>query len=431
MIVVLRGGSDEVAFVPLDAGPKIVISQDQTSTASTAELTSIRGDRAYVAVAKDNDVQIGAIDLAKGVKLWDLRAVGVRAGQWTDLTAVAGGLVLRGEASSGEPGRLVVLDPDTGERRWDREVEDSDTVVFSQETLVLSSEKAHVTLGLDWTRGTQRWSEPDPTSSTGSETVTSVLAVEPADLAGPSWFGATLASPDAPQGRSLLQLTSGRQLIVRDPATGRQRRTLRSVGDGYGTKYLAYDGKFYSAGSGEAYRIDEFDTVKGGTQVTVYQAQDDHSPTAMAPCGEKRICVLETVGGTSQNLVVIDVAKRAELWHTAVKDATTVIPVGEHILVTDGSDQSWLFDATGTLVLDEDHRNDTIGVRISSGSALLFSGTSIGASVGELSLTGLGVVKGTRTPLGTIKVAAKSCSWSRTHLVCAAETEFRSWRFAT
>lgn len=419
--------SAEVSFVPLVSEVKIAIPEQ---SASATRLVSVRGNRAYVALAHDDTISVGAFDLEKNAVLWELRPVAAQAGQWLSLTAAAGGLVLRGESSSTRAGRIVVLDVQTGAVRWDREVDDGDSVDISQETLILGAEKGKTTLGLDWKTGTQRWNQPDPTSSSGSETVTNLTTLEPGDLDGPSAFGTLVSGQPGADGRPLLQFTSGKRLIVRNAGNGNQRRVLSGVGEGYGTKYLAYDGKFYVAGAGEAYRIDQFDTVKGGTQETVYQAPSGHSIKALVPCGNRRVCALETVDITTEHLVVVDVAKRAKVWEKEVKGATTVVPVGSHIIVGDGGDESWVFDAAGALLLDEDYRKDTVGVRVSADSALLFSGSSFSTSVSELSLTGLGLAKGGRTPLGTLKVAGKSCSWSSTHLVCPTETEFRTWRFA-
>ena len=284
----------------------------------------------------------------------------------------------------------------------------------------------HMTYGLSWHDLGQRWAEPDPKSGTLAEQVTTFTASTASDLTGPTGFGAPTPTRDLGVDEPLLQLTSGKSLIMRDQRTGRQVGGFTGVG-GTGVKFTAHDGRLFVAG-GDGYRIEEYRLGRQGLATQVYQAKADHTVTSMVPCGSDRLCVLER-HASSDWLLMINYGRQREEWRQEVKSAQWLVPVGGGVLVSGSSaGRSWLFDQAGRSRLAEDDQ-EVLGGRASADSLLLFGGGSVGASPGEVSLAGRGLTGGSR-PLGSQKIIAYSCSWSETHLVCATGVEFRTWRYA-
>lgn len=424
-VLLLRDQSTTLEFVaPMEDGPTLEIVD---STYSTDLLTAVRGDRAYVGLADEGQLRLAALDLAEGTTAWDLRTVDATAGEWVSLSAIGQALVLRAESSGDRPGLIVVCDPDTGEVRWQREIDDTDSLVFSSSALILGSDEDATTYALSWSDGSTRWSEPNPVDGSTTAAVTTFTTVTTDDLTRPSDLTKTIATFSASDSRPLLQLTNDQQLLVRDMATGELDQTLSGLG-GSSSLYLAFDDTFYTTGV-QGNRVEAFDLNSTGTPTVVYQGESGDSIEQILPQEGGRI-LLVVSRQTVDRVISVDLDGNSVVWEKELESVTKVVPIGDHVFVkTSGDAGSLLLDADGQDRLAADYQ-DSVGVRVGDGALMLFTGVTMGASATDLSLTGITMDPFVVTPLGSWTVAGSTCSWSTQYLVCATETEFRTWRFA-
>jgi len=228
----------------------------------------------------------------------------------------------------------------------------------------------------------------------------------------------------------LVQIGADSVARVIDAGSGEVLSERGNVGDS-SAKYLAYDGRLFVAGSDGGYQVDAYDLDSMGEPRNVYRAPDDERRLGgIAPCGEERVCLLDTRSSEADTTEVaaIDVAGGGQKWREGSAGAEQLVPVGDGVLVqrTTGTPGWSLRDAEGAEVL----RRDGTAVRLDAGNVLAFVGT-LSSSEADLSIAGVGVEERKATELGPLRQArGATCSWNSQVIACMAETDFVLWRFA-
>ena len=197
---------------------------------------------------------------------------------------------------------------------------------------------------------------------------------------------------------------------------------------------MAYAGTLFVGSQESPYQIEAYDLASLGEPQVVYTAHDPRRQVrAGAPCGDGRICVLDSISSDDKTteIAAIDVAAHKELWRRPAHGTDTLVPVGDRVLATNvtGEPASVLYDPDGRQLLKPEDQH-AVGVRVTGGSLLLFS-ASPSTSTDDVSLVGVSAADGGRTALGQVpKVRAKSCTWTDRYLVCPTDKDFEAWRFA-
>jgi outer membrane protein assembly factor BamB len=328
---------------------------------------------------------------------------------------------------------MYVLNPADGSLRWKRDVYGGDYRFAFDSGLVLVSPNNAVIRGLDWRTGNEMWTLADPVNKYGPVRTHTYQVATARDTGGPADLTGAPYNPDLTGDRRLVQLDSDKTLRVIDAQTGKVLRERKAVA-GSDDLALAHDGRLDVVVRQTGYEIREYDLDNLGEPQVVYSQPDTaRMPLALQRCGSDRLCVLDR--GTdpqSTEVVGIDVKGRKARWHGPAVGTEELVAAGDRVLATtvDGEPASALFDTNGKQLLPEDARK-SVGVRVNALSVLLFSATP-STYPADVSLTGVAATDGTRQPLGSLsKVRSRSCSWNEHVLVCAAEQEFRVWRFAS
>jgi molecular chaperone HscA len=430
--VLLRRGEGPVDFQTLQSMGRIGTDLSGSSTADMS--VALAGDTGFAAWQSGENLEVAAVDLTNGKKLWS-RTVGGTAKQWLDIIAYPGIVIATAQDfNDNNPRGMYVLDAATGNPRWNRNVFGDDYLIPFNDVVVLVSPHDHTTIGLSPHDGTKRWELPDPADSDGDPVDTMVFGVSTGkDLAGPADLDGYPQAPDYGDDRRLLQITYDRKLNVINADTGKVEKRRAAVGTTF-DRYLAHDGRLFVFTRDNGYRVQAYDLAKLGEPQVIYTAQDPRRGVdAMAPCGPARLCLLDTSSSDPRTteLVAIDVAGRRQLWRRPATGTDRLVPVGDRILATsvDGRPASFLFDPDGRQLL---HSEDLagVGVRVNAGSLIFFSGTP-NSYPSDTSLAGVGAKEGGRVALGPIpQTRSKECGWNERVILCAAANDFALWRFA-
>ncbi|MEU4691680.1 PQQ-binding-like beta-propeller repeat protein [Actinoplanes sp. NPDC023714] len=374
------------------------------------------GDRAYFA-SSDPDGRLGvvAVDTGSREVAWSNAAAGT-ATLWDRMIALPVGLVIFSslEAGTGRA-QMRILGAGDGRELWNRPIGSSDTVHFGADTMVLVDRVEQRLLGLDLASGKVRWEEEDPDSTTV------VTVTTEADLAGPAGTAGRPFSPNVSDDDRFVQINSDRSASVRDIRTGEVSQTRPSVAS-TSDETVAHDGRLFVQESGNAQRIFAYDLEGLGEPVTLHTAPPQASLSDLTPCGEKRLCFVETAG--SDQVIAVDAVKGGEVWRRDVPDVESLIPVGESLLVVTDK-ESTLIDVGG----DPLWTVPGVAVRLDAGNVLRFS-ESLTTSVGSRSLSGVHLGD-EAAEMGLLRdVRPGACAWNTTVLACVRETDFALFSFA-
>jgi outer membrane protein assembly factor BamB len=393
-----------------------------TSYFSDAEVI---GDRAYFAGADDNGLAgVTAVDLGSAKEVWKSTAAG-SAKSWTQMIALPDAVVLiSGPDYTTSLARLVVLDGKTGGLRWEYALGSSDTVHFGAGVALVADREHGVLHGLALSTGEERWQTADPDGATSS----SVLDVTtPDDLTGPAGSRGRPFAPHLGDDDQVVQIAgdrSARVIDLRTGTAGKPRPDVAYTSD----KMVAHNGRLFVEESASdrllAYDLAKLDTAE---PAILYTAPKDAQVDALTPCGDDRICFVETVGYArdKSQVVAYDLEKHQEAWRRPAAGAEALVPVGDEVLAL-SDDTTTLYDATGKA-----RWTDVPGtaVRLDAGNVLQFS-DSLSTSVGDRTL--VGVHPGDEpVQLGLLRdVRSGTCAWNTSMLACVAEKDFVITRFA-
>ncbi|GAA4594075.1 hypothetical protein BJY16_001204 [Actinoplanes octamycinicus] len=388
--------------------------------------TAVRGDRAYLAgTGESGEAVVTAYDLDAGEEIWKNTKAGT-ARTWSRLWALPGAAVLLSEPDyTTSTARLVVLDGRTGAVRWEKTLHSSDdTVRFGADIVLIEDHRAKTLRGYELTTGEERWHADNPADTTQSGLVT---VTSQADLDGTSGARGSLPAPELSDDDQVVQLTSDRTARVIDVRTGKIGKSRADVA--YGSEpMVAHDGRLFVEES-SSHRLLAYDLagLDSGEPQLLYTAKKDGSVTGLAPCGEHRICFIETVSYAydKAQVVAIDLDQHREVWRRTTPKAEVLIPVGDAVLAV-GDETTTLYDADGK---PEWEGVKGAAARLDGGNVLRFS-DDLSMSVSDRYLDGvhLGDPKVQIGPLSDVR--SGSCSWNTSMLACVGEKDFAIKRFA-
>ncbi|MEV4755679.1 hsp70 family protein [Micromonospora sp. NPDC049559] len=403
-------------------------------------LTAFGGDRVYFAYDVQERLEVVAVDTDRAAtgaeplkEAWRERTSG-SAKEWLSIVALPDVLVAVSRATGrDEPCHLVAFAAGNGSERWRYDLRGcdrgGDQVFFFDDRIVVLDRARDRLVGLDAASGRQRWSEPNPKHDQyAPESFVTVVRTAD-DLGGPADAGGAPMGAYHGDDRRIVQFGGDHSVRVVAVSDGTVLKTRGTVADPDLT--AAYGDRLYVANDDGGYHVDEYDLTTLGEPVTTYSAADDQRRLAkLTPCGEQRLCLLETVSfdPKTAELQLVDTKARRRLWSEKVPDAELVVPVGEHILVgASGTDRTAtiLTPEKGVLV-----RRDGAAVRVDGGNVLFFA-EGLSTIADDRSVAGLGLGSTVPTELGQLKGSrSATCSWNSRFVACAQDSGFALRRFA-
>ena len=414
--VILWPGYRALDFHPIEQIGDFAPAVPVGSSWSDAEVI---GDRAYYASADPQGlVGVVAVDTGTRRPVWSNPAAGTSP-LWERMVALPSALVLFSGTESGTGrSRMTVLDAGSGEARWNRPLGSSDTVHFGTDTVVLVDRLEERLLGLDLATGRARWEEEDPDAST------IVTVSTPADLTGPAGTAGRPFAPDHGDER-IVQINAGRSASVRDLRTGKIAQTRPSVA-ATTDEAVAHHGRLFVHESGASERIFAYGLEKLGEPVTLHTPPPDDSVSRLTPCGDDRLCFVETAGydRTKSQVVAVDAVKGGELWRHDVPDVESLVPVGDSLLAV-ADETTTLLDADG----EPEWTVPGVSVRLDGGNVLRFS-DSLTTSVTDRGLSGVHLGDGPVDMDQIRSVRPGTCAWNTSVLACVTEEKFALYEIA-
>jgi outer membrane protein assembly factor BamB len=402
-------GSEEVTFGALTPGPLRSVT------------TAIVDGRGYVLWEEATGVpRVAALDVATGHKLWGPVTLS-RTDGWAAIYATSRAVVV-GTGSEGSDATVVVLDPDTGQERWRRQL---GTVVGAayDSAIVLANQATGVTEALDLQTGETLWTVTDPSGSVA--TVLGMRVSEDMSQTGPylGYSDHRLVEVGGDQTVRVYDVLSG-QLLGSRPALGNEA--------------LAYDGTVYAIRDSTATTPNQvlaYPAIGTEPARTVYQSpQGSPRLRALAPCGAHRICLVEGYGtnnGADADVVAVDVDARASVWRTRTGDLDGLFPLGGgRVLGRAENGLAGIYGDDRSVVLLPRGSNGRVD-RVDAGSVLMLrpADGQPQQAAGDTYVVGVSVTTGEQIALGRIPIWPVSCSWDTRYLLCATGTGFQVWRF--
>jgi outer membrane protein assembly factor BamB len=387
-------------------------------------MTAVVGDRAFVgARTASSRLQINAIDLKTGDPLWSTVDLG-SFGDWNGLLAGPEAVVAIGEHDDGtSPDHvLMVLDPETGAKRWETGFDDLDLEWYDIGAVLPSRTSVRA---LDWRTGAELWQIPVP------DTYPQPAFQQNVSTADAATAPAMLRGLDPTDHRFFMIEPSG--LLHRyDAATGLEQEVVPNVGPPAATRtgllnnYFLFDDQLFSLNDDQtqAYR---YDLRNPAGLVPIYTAADQSRIRSVTACGPDRACVVTRHMGDQPNtLNLVDLASGRTLWQAEVEYVEYGLAAGDAIITDRGN----LFDATSGRRFDQP--STVFGGWVTPGGVLTFTAsTGDQASIAEPNTVfGISTMDGSAVSLGQIGPLAGYCGWSTTVLVCPTAEGFRAWRFA-
>ena len=422
----LRDSYPEAKFQSLDEVVSIAMGEDPES--SQGAFTAIQGDRAYLAWQREDTLEVIGVDLERRAELWR-RPMPGPSEQWAGLTALPTAIVVRAHNTGlDEPRAFYVLDPGTGDVRWQRDTHGEDSLLYTPDVIVLTDRIGHALRGLDLRTGIQLWEKPLPKDQYDYDNVAVFRVTTDRRLAGPATLDGSSTDIDPDEHRIVL-IGMDRVMRVYDVRDGQMLAERGNVGapDDF---YLAYGGRLFAASKDNGYRIDSYDLTRPGEPRSVYTVpQETRRLLDLAPCGEDRLCALDVANfdAESTELVAINTVDGGQLWRRPNPAGERLVTIGDRVMVTttESPPVTRIFDPSGAEVAN---RPGT-GARVNSGSALIFSAVS--TTTGDVSLAGVGTHSRARTELGMMNdVRAGVCAWNAELIACPGTESFTIWRFA-
>jgi outer membrane protein assembly factor BamB len=374
--------------------------------------SAVSGDAAYTAwQAADGEVGILGADLSTGKQRWRVASLG-RFNEFRGVVAVPRAVIVMVGNSTSESSAWTafILDPATGQKRWQLSYVVADDLVYYDDLLVQQVAATGVTRAFDWTTGAVKWQLlPD-----GARPTYTVGMYVPADAQRINPSGGT---PATFSDRRLVQVLRSGRVQVRDAGTGQlmQNRMAAVVNK---LPPIAYDGRVYSP-------IKSPDTAEFAIRATALVGPPDtkivymgSSLKAFGPCGADRVCVAEGTDGGAGRLVVVDVKTGRQVWHAPTPAAAQTIEfLGQGILVV-GPDEQVLYSPDGKRLAAA-----RAGLGRSDDAMLLMLPATAGQPIVRIS-----AASGMRQTLGPMPVDTSwQCAWRADRLVCPGRVDVRIW----
>ncbi|MEV0393111.1 Hsp70 family protein [Polymorphospora rubra] len=391
--------------------------------------TRVVGDRAYAAYQlEDNRLEIVAVDITTANVVWR-KQTAETSDRWAGISALPDGVIAYADqVSVSEPRAMVVYDDD-GDKLWTHQVRGDDWVHVFDGAAVVIDRTGNRVVGLDRRTGTQKWSHNNPSDQYGNA-ATAVYPVSTAkDISGPVTVTGDALAPDLGDDQRIVQIGADRSVRLIDVKSGKIIRSRPNVADPDDT-VLAYEGRLFVGANESGYRIARYDLESLGEPSIVYTATDAQGRLdAMVPCGDGRICLLETssLDRKTTHLVAVNAEKGGEIWRKPSANAQLMVPVGDHVITrTQSTPESKVFDADG----DEVVSRSGVAVRLDAANVLIFD-EDLSTYSASPSVAGLAVRAGEPVELGRLRdVWPASCSWNTAQIICGTDEGFVVRRFA-
>jgi outer membrane protein assembly factor BamB len=420
-----EGGEQEPAG-PLDFQRFGSVALVPFAQPSHTTLTAVEGDHGYTAWEQGGDLHVIAFDVATGTERW--RHVVAGSSQWSRLVAAPGAvLVLALESDEQEPRRMFVLDSQTGAQLWHEDVRGDDLLFFLEGALGWLDLEGRALRGLDLTTGAERWRHEFP----GEEQSNAVSVLTEADLARPSNVNGEPA-PGIGDHR-IVMVNPDRSVWVVDGNTGQivgERGNLASPDD----VLLGYGERLFIAPNEVDYELRSYELAQlaaGVPQVHYTPPTADRYPIMVEPCGNGRVCVLESNQfDTSQTEVVaVNAIDGGEIWRAPAPEAERLIGVGDWAVTA----ASLSFQPT-VLVFDETGNRavESQGLPVRLNDANLLIATTAGGYEEYLAAVGVATGNGEQFEMGQLPegIDQEQCSWNERYLVCPNRSGAEVWQFA-
>jgi outer membrane protein assembly factor BamB len=420
------GGEDPVEpSGPLTFGRFESVARVDFGQLSRTTLTAVEGERGYTAWEQLGDLHVIAFDVASGAERWRAQVSG--ASQWSRLIAAPGVLfALERADDDDQPRQMFVLDAETGEQRWQREVRGDDLLAFLDGALGWLDNEGRALRGLDLATGGERWRHDFP----GEDASNAVSVLNQADQARPSDSSGEPA-PGIGDHR-IVMVNADRTVWVVDGNTGEiisQGSDLASPDD----QILGYGDRLYVAANEVDYQLLSYDLEElssGAARVHYAPSEASRYPVKLQPCGPTRVCVLETAqfDASQTEVVAVNAVDGGQIWRAPVTEAERLFGVGEYA-VTLGSlsfqPTVSVFDPTGRVVLE----SPGLAARLNDANLMVI--TTAGGYEEYVEALGF-PVGGQRVELGRLPEGPvqDQCSWNDQYLICPDRNGAEIWRFA-
>lgn len=379
-VCLATAGTAVYLFVP----PRSPASPALSYGAEAREATSaIEGDMVFTAwVAKDGEAGVQAATLSTGTSRWRVRMQG-------HVKSLRGVIALPHAVLMVADGNATVLDPPTGRKLWTFPYEVSDDLIYYDDLLVRQEKKTGVTHAYDWASGDLRWEQPataDPPQRTLGMFV-------PSDAERVGRFGIPLTFKDP----RLVQVTRSGAVRIRDARTGTLMQT-RSAAAIDGLPPVAFDGRLYSVDRSPRFAV-RVTELTGPSRSRVVHTGADIS--AIAPCGDERVCVTDHSG-----LTAITIGDGRQAWRVPAPEGAGSIQFLGDGLVVDGPGEQVLYGTDGKRLAA-----GRLG-RLDGRHVLIFPN-----AVGE-EIVRVTAATGAQENAGSMPDAGFGCTWATDKLAC-------------
>lgn len=394
---------------------------------SRTTLATVYRERGYVAWEQGGQLQVVRVDPANGQVQQRVALAG--APQWGRILAGPEALFVFGYADApDQPRPMFVLDPETLQTRWQRNVRGEDELFFFENVVGWLDLTARKLYGLDLAGGSEAWVRDLPVEGD----VSVVNVVGQAELAQPTdQFGLV---GGAITDHRLVLVEADSTVRVIDGNNGTVITEATNVAEP-GDQVLGYGDRLFVAPDEGGYGLASYDLTNLRTvPQTHYTAADDSRfPERLAPCGAERVCVLESrsYDSATMEVVAVDLAGGGAVWRRPAPEAEWLLPVGDWVAAViepDFNARVIVYNGSGDPVLDQ----AGFPVRTTGRNLMVFS-DGISADLDEpLSAVGLTAEPGTApVELGRLPdVLEQFCAWGDRFLICPTQDSADIWRFA-
>ncbi|MBG0566783.1 outer membrane protein assembly factor BamB family protein [Actinoplanes aureus] len=419
--VIFWPGYPALDFHALDQEKRYDALVPISSSWSNAEVS---GDRIYYA-SSDSDGRLGvvAVDTESRKEAWRTEVSAPGATGWQQMVALPAGVAFFSTLTSSSKIQMVFLDAgNNGRKLWERPMGSSDVMHFGSETAVLSDRGEGRLLWLDLATGKVEHEEDDPDSSLVVPVTTEDDLARPAGVFGrlldPTYGDARIVQINGDRSAKVFDLDSGKLLKSKDGVATTSNEVLAHAGRLFVQDSTSNAQKIF------AYQLDQLDLP-----VTLYTAKADASVSKFAPCGDGRLCFVETDGydHKKDQVVAVDAVDGGEVWRADVPEIESLAPIGDSVLATTNSsaDEVTLLDAEGKKVWTATGR----AARLDGGNMLRFA-DPLTQSVSNRALSGVHLGDGPEA-MGEVRdVYTATCSWNTSLLACVGKEQFVLYRFA-
>jgi outer membrane protein assembly factor BamB len=372
-------------------------------------VSAVTGDSVFTAWrATDERVGVLGADLRTGKRRWRVASLG-SFNELRGVIALPGAVLVIVGRSTRDKIELtaMVLDPATGEKRWQFPYRVADDLIYYDDVLIQQLAATGETIAYDWSTGTVRWELP-ATADRPDRTLGMYVA---ADAQRIGRFGIPLTFID----HRLVQVMRSGAVHIRDAGSGRLTQT-RTAGAGSDYPPFAYDGRLYSVEqtSGDSHYHLRVTALTGPPDSTIVHTGSLLG--AFAPCDQDRVCVTDGTGDGGSQLTAIDVTDGRPAWRVAtVGGAQSILALGAGILVEGPGGQA-LYSADGKQLAAAPNG---LG-RIDSDSLLMLP------AAGK-NLVRIAASSGAQQPLGPMPRTTFDCTWTADRLVCPGRSAVRIW----